>query len=178
VSDAAATPALFTQRRQPTATYLAIPEVSSMNRRYIPAVYLSPKIIAGNKLIVWPDADLWLFGILQSAMFMTWVRATVGRMKVDPSIAPDLTYSTFPFPKVGTRRVPIERAAQGVLDARLNHPGSTLAELYDPLAMPKDLLDAHRALDRRVDSIWGTGTFDEGKRLAALRKSYSDMTRA
>ncbi len=178
VRAAAETPALFTQRRQPTSTYLAIPEVSSMNRRFIPAVHLDAAVIAGNKLIVWPDADLWLFGMLQSSMFMAWVRATVGRMKADPSIAPDLTYSTFPFPKFGTKRVTVEHAAQGVLDARANHLDSSLAELYDPLATPKDLLDAHRVLDRRVDAMYGSGTFDEQKRLIVLRKRYSAMVAA
>jgi hypothetical protein len=176
VQDAAATPALFTQRRQPTTTYLAFPEVSSEFRRYIPAAYLDPNIIAGNKLIVWPNADLWLFGILQSSMFMAWVRALAGRMKNDISIAPDLTYSTFPFPDPGLRRAAIERAAQDVLDARASHPDSTLAELYDPLAMPKDLLDAHRKLDRETDVLYGRGSFDDVKRLGTLLRRYREMT--
>ncbi|MBI5406032.1 hypothetical protein HY972_03310 [Candidatus Kaiserbacteria bacterium] len=37
--------------------------------------------------------------------------------------------------------------AYGV-DARAAHPGATLVDLYDPNAMPKDLLDARHALDR------------------------------
>lgn len=176
VRDAAATPALFTQRRQPTTTYLAFPEVSSEHRRYIPAAYLEADLIAGNKLIVWPGADLWLFGMLQSAMFMVWVKAMAGRMKTDISISPDLTYCTFPFPDVGTRRGPIEAAAQHVLDVRASHRGATLAELYDPLAMPPDLLGAHRALDREVDAIYGRGRFDDLKRLGRLLKRHEAMT--
>jgi len=30
-----------------------------------------------------------------------------------------------------------------------------LADLYDPNAMPKNLLDAHHALDRAVDAAYG-----------------------
>ena len=176
VRDAAATPALFVQRRQPTTTYLAFPEVSSEARRYIPAVYLAPDVIAGNKLVVWPNADLWLFGMLQSAMFMAWVKAMAGRLKTDVSIAPDLTYSTFPFAPPGARRKAVERAAQGVLDARAAHADSTLAELYDPIAMPKDLLDAHRRLDRETDALYGRGSFDEVKRLAVLLRRYAELT--
>lgn len=172
VQDAAATPSLFTQRRQPTGTYLAFPEVSSEHRRYIPAAYLEPDVIAGNKLIVWPDADLWLFGMLQSAMFMVWLKAMAGRMKTDISIAPDLTYCTFPFPAVGTRRAAVEAAAESVLAARGNYPDSPLAELYDPLAMPSDLLEAHRKLDREVDAIYGRGSFDDIKRLNRLLERY------
>lgn len=178
VRDAAATPALFTQRRQPTTTYLAFPEVSSQHRRYIPAAYLEPELIAGNKLIVWPKADLWLFGMLQSAMFMAWVKAMAGRMKTDISISPDLTYCTFPFPEIGTRRAPIEAAAQHVLEVRASHRQATLGELYDPLAMPPDLFAAHRALDRAVDAIYGRGRFDDLKRLSRLLERYETLSRA
>lgn len=176
VREAAATPALFLQRRQPTTTYLAFPEVSSEFRRYIPAAYLGPNVIAGNKLIVWPDADLWLFGVLQSSMFMAWVRALAGRMKSDISLSPDLTYSTFPFPPRGTRRAGIEAAAQGVLDARAAFPGATLGDLYDPLAMPVELLNAHRTLDREVDAMFGRGSYDEVSRLGALLRRYRELT--
>jgi hypothetical protein len=66
-------------------------------------------------------------------------------------------------------------AAQGVLDAREAHRDSTLAELYDPLAMPKDLLDAHRKLDRETDALYGRGTFDEVRRLATLLRRYEEL---
>jgi hypothetical protein len=38
----AATPALFTQIRQPGTRYLALPEVSSENREYVPGRYYIP----------------------------------------------------------------------------------------------------------------------------------------
>ena len=44
-------------------------------------------------------------------------------------------------------RAAIESVAQGVLDARAQFPGSSLADLYDPLTMPPGLLKAHRKLD-------------------------------
>lgn len=90
VRDQAETPALFSQIRQPDTRYLAIPEVSSGNRDYIPAAFLEPDVIAGNKLITIPDPPLWLFGVLQSAAFMSWVRTVVGRLKSDYSISPSL----------------------------------------------------------------------------------------
>ena len=46
------------------------------------------------------------------------------------------------------------------LAARAAHPGSTLADLYDPLAMPPDLRAAHRTLDARVDRLY------QGKKFA------------
>lgn len=174
VQAAASTPALFTQRRQPAVEYLAMPEVSSARRQYIPAAYLAPDTIAGNKLITFPAAPLWVFGVLQSSMYMAWVRTVVGRLKSDYSISPSLAYFTFPFPSpsnAGRQRV--ERAAQKVLDTRKSHSTSSLSDLYDPLAMPADLLRAHTDLDRAVDSLYRRRRFKgDADRLADLFTSY------
>lgn len=48
----------------------------------------------------------------------------------------------------------IERTAQHILDVRARYPGHTLAQLYDPQAMPLDLWRAHRANDRAVDNAY------------------------
>jgi hypothetical protein len=48
----------------------------------------------------------------------------------------------------------IESAAQSVLDARAAHPESSLADLYDPVAMPPDLTKAHQKLDAAVDAAY------------------------
>lgn len=150
------TPWLFTQRRQPSGRYFAMPEVSSSARRYIPGSYLDESVIAGNKLIVFENCPLWMFGFLHSSMFMAWVRTVVGRLKSDFSISPSLAYFTFPFPELTpTQRRRIEAGAQAVLDARQVHSRATLADLYDPLTMPADLQGAHRTLDAAVDATYG-----------------------
>lgn len=51
-------PTLFTQDRQPNTKYLAIPEVSSESRDYIPMSMLPPRVIASNKLQIIPGAPL------------------------------------------------------------------------------------------------------------------------
>jgi hypothetical protein len=53
----------------------------------------------------------------------------------------------------------IETAAQGVIDARTAHPDASLADLYDPIAMPPDLRKAHQALDKAVDAAYGKKNF-------------------
>ncbi len=178
VRDAAATPSLFEQCRQPVSRYLAIPEVSSENRRYVPAVYLEADVIAGNKLLTLPDAPLWIFGVLQSAMWMAWVRTMCGRMKSDISLSPHIAYSAFPWPAPNPRqRTRIENAAQQVLDARKAKPSNTLAELYDPLAMPHELVEAHRNLDRAVDAAYGRHRHKgDGTRLPVLLRRYIELT--
>jgi hypothetical protein len=47
-----------------------------------------------------------------------------------------------------------EETAQGILEARAKFPGS-LADLYDPRAMPPELLKAHRDNDRAVRKLYG-----------------------
>lgn len=179
VRAAADTPALFTQRRQPSARYAAMPEVSGDFRTYLPVALLDPhEAVAGNKLITWSGADMWLFGVLHSAMFNAWVRTVGGRMKSDPSLAPDLTYCTFPFvePTVA-QRARVTAAAEGVLAARGRHPEASLGDLYDPLTTPADLLAAHRTLDAAVDSwIGGRRRFDDDiDRLERLFSRYADL---
>lgn len=97
VRDFSKYPSLFTQDRQPNTEYLAIPRVSSENRNYIPIAFLSPDIIAHEKLIIIPNASLFLFGILISSMHMAWVETVCGRLKSDYSYSPAV-YNSFSFP--------------------------------------------------------------------------------
>ena len=175
--EAAATPSLFVQRRQPSSRYLAIPEVSSENRPYIPAAYLDADVIAGNKLLTLPDAPLWVFGVLQSAMWMAWVRAIVGRLESRFSLAPDIAYSAYPWPELNKRQQErIENAAKQVLDVRTARASNSLAELYS-LAMPPELVEAHRNLDRAVDAAYGRHQHKgDATRLPVLLRRYIELT--
>ena len=53
----------------------------------------------------------------------------------------EIVYNNFPWPSEPSEKqiAAIEQAAQAVLDARAAHPESSLADLYDPVAMPPDL---------------------------------------
>ena len=98
--ESAATPALFWSDMQPASGYLAVPEVSSENYRVAPMAYLAADDIATNQLYTIEGAPLWLFGLLQSAMFTLWTRTVGGRLKSDPRISPGSVYNTFPFPNL------------------------------------------------------------------------------
>jgi hypothetical protein len=177
VAEQAKSPAIFTQIRQPAGRYLALPEVSALDRDYIPGRFYDSEIIAGNKLICWPDPPMWLFGYLQSSVFSAWVKAFAGRMKSDPSLAPSTTYFTFPFiVPTHDERLRIESAAQEVLDARDAHPGATLAALYDPLAMPRRLRRAHDALDQQIDRLYRGKYPTYDSRVRRLLTEYNSLT--
>lgn len=72
----------------------------------------------------------------------------------------------------------MEAAAQGVLDARAQFPGSSLADLYDPLTMPPALLKAHQALDKAVDKCYRAQPFtSDAKRVEYLFELYEEYTK-
>lgn len=64
-----------------------------------------------------------------------------------------------------------------MLDARAQFPDATLADLYDPLAMPPELVRAHQTLDRAVDAAYGKKSFaSEAERVAFLFERYQAIT--
>jgi len=152
-------PTLFTQDRQPDTDYLAVPEVSSETREYIPIAVLPPSVIASSKLQIIPDAPLHYFGLLTSAIHMAWMRTVTGRLESRYSYSPSV-YNSFPWPEMtDTQRSRIEVLSQGVLDARAMFPDSPLDVLYDSDAMPPALRTAHRNLDRAVDRLYRRSGF-------------------
>jgi hypothetical protein len=174
----ASTPTLFAQIAHTGKPYLAIPEVSSERRRYLPIGFLTANVIASNKLQMLPNASLWHFGVLTSEMHMAWMRYTCGRLESRFSYSNTLVYNNYPWPSSPTaaQREAVERAAQGVLDARAAHPGSSLADLYDPLTMPANLVKAHQALDSAVDKCYRKKGFEnEVERVAFLFEKYEEV---
>jgi len=176
VQEFAVYPTLFTQDRQPDSDYLAIPEVSSENRRFIPIGFLSYRIIASNKLQIVAGGTFYHFAILSSTMHNAWMRAVAGRLESRYSYAPAV-YNNYPWPDVNDkRREAIDATAQGVLDARALFSNATLADLYNP-PMPPELVKAHAALDKAVDAAYGyKGGKDDAARVAFLFQRYQKIT--
>lgn len=176
---AAGTSMLFAELRQPDANFLAVPEVSSERREYLPIGYLHKEVIASNLLYTISNASLSTFGILQSTMHMAWVRAVCGRLKSDFRYSAGIVYNNFPWPVDASdkQRATIEEKAQAVLTARAEFANSTLADLYDPLTMPPTLRRAHDALDKAVDAAYGKKGFaSEAERVAFLFGEYQRLT--
>ena len=169
-------PTLFTQDRQPDTDYLAIPEVSSETREYVPIDMLPSTVIASNKLQIIPGAPLYYFGILTSAMHMAWMRTVAGRLESRYSYAPAV-YNSFPWPEMtDAQRKQIEGLSQAILDARALFPDSSLDVLYDTDAMPPDLRRVHQALDRAVDRLYRpVGFASERQRVEHLFMLYEKM---
>ncbi len=175
----AATPMLFTQIRQPNTNYLAVPEVSSQNRKYIPIGFLDSSIIASNKLYLIPNASLYIFGVMTSNVHMAWMRVFAGRLKSDYSYSPAV-YNNFPWPTpTPEQKAKIEQTAQAILNARALYPDASLADLYDELTMPPELRKAHQQNDRAVWEAYGKAwpITSESDCVAALMKMYQELTK-
>ena len=171
-------PTLFRDRRL-SERYLLIPSVSSENRNYVPIGFLTAEVIPSNATFIVPNATLYHFGVLTSAMHMAWLRYVCGRLKSDYRYSKDIVYNNFPWPTQPSEeaRQAVEAAAQAVLDARAAHPGSTLADLYDPLAMPPDLRAAHRTLDARVERLYRAKKFaHDTERVQHLFERYAELS--
>ena len=194
----AETPYLFGEIRQKDGAYLAIPEVSSENRSYIPIGYLTNEV-ASNKIYMLPNANFYYFAILTSTMHNAWMRAVCCRLKSDYSYSNTIVYNNFPWPAFtvgcaprtnpnqqpsdGAHSAPynkyiiaIETAAQAILAARRaeetrcaeHGQKCSLAQLYAPNNMPEALRKAHNQLDKAIDAAYGY----QGKKDDAARVAF------
>ncbi len=176
---AAETPYLFFSAPQKKdVRYLAIPEVSSQRRRYIPMGFLPEGWIASNKLLIVENADCYDFGVLTSNVHMAWVRCVTGRLKSDYQYSGAIDYNTFPWPTpTEDQKNRISQTAQGILDARALYPDSSLADLYDPLTMPPELRKAHTRNDIAVMQAYGFSTkMSESDCVGELMRMYQKLT--
>jgi hypothetical protein len=175
----ASTPSLFGEIRQPQRDYLAIPEVSSERRKFIPIGWLGSDVIATNKIYTMEDASLYDFGVLTSSLHNSWMRTVCGRLKSDYQYSAGIVYNNYPWPENPTdkQKANVEAKAQAVLDARAKYPDSSLADLYDPLTMPPDLVKSHEQLDRAVEQCYRSKPFESDReRVEYLFQLYEQLT--
>ncbi|HLP28668.1 MAG TPA: DNA methyltransferase [Candidatus Didemnitutus sp.] len=163
---------------QADTPYLLVPRHSSESRSYLPIGYIGPDSITSDSCLILPGTDLFNFAILTSSTHMAWVRYVCGRLKSDYRYSKDLVYNNYPWPDVTEEQhKKLAELAQKVLDARANHPTSSLADLYHPTTMPPDLRKAHEALDKAVDACYRKETFkSERERVEHLFELYRKLT--
>lgn len=173
----AITPYLFGEIRQPETNYLLIPSTSSERRIYIPIGFIDKEAISSNANLVISDATNYNFGILTSNVHMAWTRVVCGRLKSDYRYSAKIVYNNFPWPTpTENQKEKIEKTAQNILNVRAQYPNSSLADLYDPLTMPKDLFIAHKNNDKAVMEAYGFDwrKMSEADCVAELFKMYEE----
>ena len=171
-------PLKFAEDRITNGSILVIPRVSSENRKYIPIGFFEPPTVCSDAAFQVVNASLYLFGILNSSMHMAWVRTVAGRLKSDYRYSNTIVYNNFVFPEPSYKEIQaIEMQAKKILSVRENYKSSTLADLYDPFAMPFDLLKAHQQLDKLVEKSYGKSFKLDEDRVAHLFELYTKKSK-
>jgi hypothetical protein len=171
-------PYQFRDLKNPNS-FIVIPATTSENRKYIPFGFLDKSYIPSNSIYMIENATLFHFGVLTSIMHMTWVKTVCGRLESRFRYSKDIVYNNFPWPDAPSEKQikAIEASAQKVLDARSEFPDSSLADLYDPLSMPPNLVKAHNELDKAVDLTYRSQPFNsEANRMEFLFELYEKYT--
>jgi hypothetical protein len=174
------TPQLFAQITQPKGLdFILIPRHSSENRKYIPIGFFDKSNIGADSCLIIPNGSLFHFGVLNSQMHMAWVKTICGRLESRFRYSKDIVYNNYPWPESPSdkQKEAIEKAAQKVLDTRLEFPNSSLADLYDPRTMPPKLVKAHNELDKVVDLAYRPKPFtSDAHRMEFLFELYEKYT--
>ncbi len=173
------TPTRFHVENMPDGDSIIVPSVSSEKRKYVPMGFIPKGTFASNLVLLIPNATLYHFGILESNVHMAWMRAVCGRLEMRYRYSKDIVYNNFPWPQpTAEQQARIAQTARDILDARALYPDSSLADLYDPTLMPKELLQAHRQNDRLVMQAYGFSTkMTESECVAELFKLYTKLVK-
>ncbi|MCG8754955.1 class I SAM-dependent DNA methyltransferase [Tenacibaculum finnmarkense] len=167
----------FREFNETTSQSVIVPVVSSERRNYIPCGFINSEEIVPNSAQVIYDCETWIFGVVSSRIHMNWVNTVAGRLRGDYRYSSSICYNTFPFPKISIKqKEQINLHVFAVLEARENYSEKTLAQLYDPEKMPKDLKEAHHQLDLAIERCYRLKPFtSDTERLEYLFKLYEKM---
>jgi hypothetical protein len=123
--------------------------------------FISREIHPDNALVVFPFADDYSFGILQSGIHFAWFKARCSTLKGDFRYTSDTVFDTFPWPQTPTKAQIAEVAAAAVALRALRREimgklKYSLRDLYRTLEEPgaNPLREAHTRLDTAVRAAY------------------------
>ncbi len=172
-------PYRFGEIRHQNSDAFLIPRHTSETREYVPIGFFNNETIIADSAMAIYDAQPWLFGVLHSKMHMVWVRAVGGKLETRYRYSAKLCYNTFPFPEITIKQKEnLSQYVFAILDERAKYSGKTMAQLYNPGTMPRELKQAHAELDKAVEQCYRLQAFtSDTERLEYLFKMYEDMTK-
>ncbi|CAN5134937.1 class I SAM-dependent DNA methyltransferase [soil metagenome] len=152
--------------------------ISSDNREYLPCGVLDNTTTITNKVYALYDAPIWNMTLIASRLHRIWIGTVCSRLRTDPSYSNTLGWNTFPVPALTEQnKADLTRCAEEILLAREAHFPATIADLYDPEAMPADLRAAHDRNDETLERIYiGRRFKNDTERLEKLFELYTQMT--
>jgi hypothetical protein len=174
----AATPHRFVFCPHRETKSIAVSNVSSERRQYLPCNFFDGSTVVSNLASVMYDAPLWNLAIICSKLHIVWIATVCGKMKTDYRYSNTLGWNTFPVPALTEQdKADLTRTAENILLSREAHFPATIADLYDPDAMPDDLRRAHDENDEVLERIYiGRRFRNDTERLEKLFDLYTKMT--
>jgi hypothetical protein len=171
-------PHRFAWINQPIRQQIAIPKVVSERRPYITATFLDANTVISNRACILLDPEPYEFAIISSKMHWIWIATVCVRMRTDLSYSGTIGWNNFPVPTLTEKnKADLTRCAEEILLAREAHYPATIADLYDPAAMPADLREAHERNDETLERIYiGRRFRNDTERLEKLFELYTKMT--
>lgn len=172
-------PHKFDQIRHDDSELIIVPRHFSEHREY-----LTVGVLDGSRSIVTDacfaifKAPMLVFAIMSSKLHTAWTAGVGGRIKSDYRYSNTLVYNTFPMPELSIHQVgELEDCAWRIIECRESNPGKSMAELYDPGKMPVPLREAHRDLDKTLETIYRGRMFkNDEERIKFLLKLYETQT--
>ena len=156
---------------------IAVPNVSSINRLYLPVALEDEHVVFPNTAFAVYDAPLYVLSIIASGLHLVWVTTVCGKLRTDFRYSNTLGWNTFPVPTLTEKNnADLTRCAEDILLVREAHFPSTIADLYDPDNMPADLREAHERSDEVLERIYiGRRFRNDTERLEKLFELYTKM---
>jgi MmeI, target recognition domain/MmeI, C-terminal domain len=157
---------------------IAVGGVSSEKRRYLPVDMFHPRAVLSNLAFAMYDAPLWSLALIASRLHLVWIVAVCGKLETRIRYSNTLGWNTFPIPTLTEKmKADLTRCAEDILLAREAHFPATIADLYDPDAMPADLREAQERNDEVLERIYiGRRFRNDTERLEKLFELYTKMT--
>jgi len=156
---------------------IATPRTSSEVRPYLPVGLLSATDRVSSEAFALYDAPIWNMALVASRLHLVWIATVCGKMKTDFRYSNTLGWNTFPMPTLTEKnKADLTRCAENILLAREHHFPATIADLYDPDAMPADLRAAHERNDEVLERIYiGRRFKNDTERQEKLFDLYAKM---
>jgi hypothetical protein len=159
---------------------LILPGVSSEEREYLQVGLLDSRSAVSNLAFALYDAPLWDMALIASRLHLVWIATVCGKLETRYRYSSTLGWNTFPLPTLTEKnKADLTRCAEDILLAREHHFPATIADLYDPDAMPEDLHLAHERNDEVLERIYiGRRFKNDTERLEKLFELYTKMTKS
>jgi len=157
---------------------ITVPRTSSENRPFLPNGLIAARSTVTSEAFALYDAPLWNMALIASRLHLVWVATVCGKLETRYRYSNTLGWNTFPVPTLTEQnKADLTRCAEDILLAREAHFPATIADLYDPEAMPENLRHAHERNDEVLERIYiGRRFKNDTERLEKLFELYSKMT--